>query len=252
MKLTAYDLGVGNLIIKPGIKKRDWMDETPGQYAYRCLPMQVANTFGWDLFAPDDFIISWNGEQDQSTLQINYPADDNHFAASTFGSGIVTFHPGYLFRSDPAWDLLILPPANHDQASKFATCLSGIVETSWLDFTFTLNWKLHEAGTFHWKREWPVGRIVPIPHDYDNIETELLQISDRGDLEKKYNQWADQRTQTISDINIVYGTGKDSGNVKVGKPKTEWEKNYYTGKRLNGERISGHTISRKFPEFKNE
>ena len=40
--------------IVPGDPKRKWMDETKGN-AYRCVPLNVVNQYGWTVLSPIDF-----------------------------------------------------------------------------------------------------------------------------------------------------------------------------------------------------
>jgi len=42
-------------------KKRDWMDVNQG-HAYKCLPLTVANGFGWEIKNPIKFDAVWNGD----------------------------------------------------------------------------------------------------------------------------------------------------------------------------------------------
>ena len=37
------------------------MDAFPDRHAYRCVPMTVANTHGWELLVPASFEVEWNG-----------------------------------------------------------------------------------------------------------------------------------------------------------------------------------------------
>ena len=37
--------------IRPAEPRRDWMDETPEAFAYRCLPLNIANAHGWEIGA---------------------------------------------------------------------------------------------------------------------------------------------------------------------------------------------------------
>jgi len=48
-------------LIRPRTAKRQWMDETPDRYAYRCIPMTMANTMGWELLSQVNCEITWNG-----------------------------------------------------------------------------------------------------------------------------------------------------------------------------------------------
>ncbi|PHR54365.1 MAG: hypothetical protein COA43_16645, partial [Robiginitomaculum sp.] len=47
--------------IVPGSSRRKWMDETGERFAYRCLPLTMANSTGWDILCPFDIEIAWNG-----------------------------------------------------------------------------------------------------------------------------------------------------------------------------------------------
>src|SRR5947207_12465604 len=42
--------------------ERDWMDRTPNGFAYRCLPLNIANAHGWLILNTVPFIAEWNGE----------------------------------------------------------------------------------------------------------------------------------------------------------------------------------------------
>jgi Family of unknown function (DUF6065) len=42
--------------------------------------------------------------------------------------------------------------------------LEGVIETWWLNYTFTINWKLVEPGTVFFARGESLGQLVPVPH----------------------------------------------------------------------------------------
>ena len=48
MKLTVYPLSHMPPPIRAAPSKREWMDKTPDSFAYRCLPLSIANAHGWD------------------------------------------------------------------------------------------------------------------------------------------------------------------------------------------------------------
>ncbi len=248
MKIDAHliDDAASTMLIRPGGKQRGWMDDTPNKYAYRCLPLTIANCTGWDLYAPCDFVVSWNGGSHESDMSINYELDDMHFAGTGFGCGILTLHSGYVLKTSEGWDIMCTAPIN--TPIEWATPLTGIVETWWLNFTFTINWKLHKAGSYHHDSRIPVARIIPIPHQYD-IETSVSDIVLNPKIDGEYQVWREDRGILLDDMNEAFTTNTKSGNVDPGKPKTHWEKTYYTGKTKHGEMIEDHTIKRDFPEF---
>jgi hypothetical protein len=97
----------------PARRGRTWMDGFPSRHPYRCLPLVIANAHGWELLSPWRFGVSWDGGAGADALRI-LPgpgmADAEPFAQSNFARGIVTLHTGYLFRTEPGWDLLATGP----------------------------------------------------------------------------------------------------------------------------------------------
>ena len=41
--------------IAPASARRDWMTSTPESFAYRCLPLAIANAHGWEVLSPCGF-----------------------------------------------------------------------------------------------------------------------------------------------------------------------------------------------------
>ena len=62
--------------IRPCRPSRDWMDQTPGQYAYRCIPLSAANTMGWEILNPVDVRIRWSGMDSGDTIDVERKADN--------------------------------------------------------------------------------------------------------------------------------------------------------------------------------
>src|SRR5277367_4965853 len=48
-------------MIRPASATRDWMDGTQLSFAYRCLPLNIANAHGWEILSPVGFEAIWNG-----------------------------------------------------------------------------------------------------------------------------------------------------------------------------------------------
>ena len=47
--------------IVPGRPQRGWMDRFSERHPYRCLPMSMANSSGWELLCPVGFTAEWTG-----------------------------------------------------------------------------------------------------------------------------------------------------------------------------------------------
>ena len=51
--------------IVPGRPQRAWMDAFADRHPYRCLPLTMANTTGWEILCPVGFTAEWNGGTEQ-------------------------------------------------------------------------------------------------------------------------------------------------------------------------------------------
>src|SRR6266550_2793868 len=70
MKLTCYAIDANAPTIRPAPQTRAWMDGVIDSHAYRCLPLSIANSYGWDILAPFGFSAQWNGEPHPSGLTL--------------------------------------------------------------------------------------------------------------------------------------------------------------------------------------
>jgi hypothetical protein len=159
--LRISDVGWGaNWSLQPAPMRRAWMDAQP--YAYQCPPLAVANQWGWQVHCPTDVLVTWDGSPDPPGLKVEVDPVYASAIKSQFGQGIVTFGPPWLFRTPPGWDLLVKGPSNDWKPN--GAPLEGIVETWWLPYTFTINWKVVKPGVVGFARGEPIGLLVPVPH----------------------------------------------------------------------------------------
>ena len=140
MKLECFATTDRPPDIVPGRPQRAWMEKFDERHPYRCLPLTMANTTGWEILCPVGFTATWNGgtHQDDITLVADNPHPDFHeFVKSHFSHGVITFHPGYLFRTPQRWSMWVSGPPNHIKDG--VQPLAALVETDWLPFPFTMN-----------------------------------------------------------------------------------------------------------------
>src|SRR4051812_12634224 len=72
-EIHAYEVSdTTNMLIGCGPPQRAWMDATTERFAYRCLPMVIANQAGWMIENPVDFTASWNGGRQPEDLWIDF------------------------------------------------------------------------------------------------------------------------------------------------------------------------------------
>src|SRR6516164_748572 len=54
--------------------QRDWMDATPSRFAYRCLPLTIANQTGWWIKNPVGFTAVWRGRTTPGSIDFRFDA----------------------------------------------------------------------------------------------------------------------------------------------------------------------------------
>jgi hypothetical protein len=159
LRLLPWGWGEG-WQLRPSPPRRNWMDEST--HTYKCLPLVIANQWGWQILCPTDVVVTWDGNPNPSGLHVQVAPQYLPAIKSQFGSGIVTFSPPWLFRTTQGWDLYLKGPSNRWKPN--CVPLEGIIETWWLNYTFTLNWKLVEPGMVSFARGESLGQLVPVPH----------------------------------------------------------------------------------------
>ena len=206
-KIIRYDISDVHFDIIPSEKKRKWMDDTWESFAYRCLPLTIANGFGWQFLNPCKLIASWNGKNYLNSVKVKYfPNTDQEkvysdfdYATSHFGSGVLTFTISCMFRTDLGHNLYVKGPTNHPK--KRISPLEGIVETDWLPFTFTMNWIFTEPGEVVFEKDEPFCQFFPIPRHYmESWTTEEKDIRDCPEENKNYDLWDASRRKYNSTL----------------------------------------------------
>lgn len=201
--------------------------------------MVMANTTGWQLLCPFGFSITWNGGQAKSDIVVTLDDQDENkgFAVSLFGGGMITLKAGYLFRTEPGWDLYFMGPPNSPKHQLHA--LSGIVETTWLPYTSAINWKFTSPGTVRFEKGEPFGMFMPVPHAViDDFEIIVQPLE--GELLDEYNEWSTSRTEFMN--------AKKRGDAKASRQ--QWQKHYYLGTKHDGTKVEDHINRRRLKKPK--
>ncbi len=225
-----------------GTPKRKWMDQTFENFAYACLPLLMANQLGWDLYCETAFKARWDGSDNSNAIELVFEDENDPFnkqVMSHFGYGIITFNPGILFTTQEGTNLIVKGVANHFKDG--IQPLEAMVETDWLPFTFTMNWKFTRAN--HWisfaKGE-PMGRILPYQRSYiETFEPVYKSIKTNPDLENAMQEW---------------GTSRKNHNKKLeeGSAEKATEKNYLQGKLKDGKRVNFHQTKISLKPFRKD
>lgn len=240
LRLIAYQVLKNAPAIRAALQQRDWMDETPGRYAYLCLPLVTANKAGWELLSPTSFTAVWDGTPGTEGVTIEAEGSGTEtWVSSHFGSGILTLRTGYLFRTEPGHSLLVKGSPNRFKDG--AAALEAIVETDWLPNTFTMNWKLtrpHHPVRFEAGE--PFCFVAPTSLlTLTDIDPALRKMASDPEVSRQYVAWQIKRGRF---------------NALRDRPETEearqqWLKDYLKGQNALGDRGRGPQARLKLKEF---
>jgi hypothetical protein len=198
------------------------MEATASAFAYRCLPLNIANAHGWFVLNEAPFVAQWDGEDSLDAIRIDATptAETPLLASSHFGHGVLTFAVGGLFRTEPGYDLVVTGPIN--TLKDGIQPLTGIVETDWSPFTFTMNWRFtrkHAPVAFEYGE--PICMVYPLPRGMiEQVEPEFRALSSDPDAERTYREWSESRLKFNTDLKVE---GSDAQSRK-------WQKDYFSGR----------------------
>jgi hypothetical protein len=226
--------------ISPAEAHRDWMDQTGDRFAYRCLPLVLANQSGWFIECPVAVDVLWRGGKSRHDLLIHFESGiPDPRVMSHFGSGVVTFSLPYLFRTPPGINLWVKGPTNRIKDGVQA--LEGVVETDWSAATFTMNWKLTRPNeVVRFEKGEPICMIVPVPRGLaENLAPRQVPLSSNMDLYREYIAWQNKRNGFLSAL-----LEKKEDALAQG-----WEKDYFKGTAPDGRRVDGHQTKLNLKRF---
>ena len=169
--------------VRPAPADRSWIDATPKRFATRCLPLLIANAHGWEILLKDECEIIWTGGSSVDDIAVKTGSGTSNYVYSHFGQGIVTFRIHGLFRTEPRFNLWVGGPVNRFKDGIQA--LTGVVETDWSPFTFTMNWKVTRPGQpIQFERDEPICHVFPIPRGIvDDVTPEMTSLDSDPEAE---------------------------------------------------------------------
>jgi hypothetical protein len=150
------------------------------------------------------------------------------------GYGILSWVPPYLFRTPAGTNLWVRGPANMPKDG--ITPLEGIVETDWLPYTFTINWKITRPGLkISFVKGEPICFLTPTQrHDAERLQPVLQNLASNEELNSEYHEWHERRlrAKAISGEDGMHGKlavadqghyirGEGPGGVRVAEHQTK-------------------------------
>jgi len=143
-----------------GDSKRDWFHK----HAYWCLPLTIANQYGFGIRAMQDIELKWNGGVDKTDLKVNYLSEPNKTQeiSSWFGFGVLTIRMCWSFQTPQGINLMTMNPPN--MYIDGLINMNGVIETDNLKRDFTFNIRVTRPNhTIRINKGDIVSAFIPIP-----------------------------------------------------------------------------------------
>lgn len=187
LAFEAFVIDGAPLDIRPASRRRDWMDETMRAFAYRCVPLTMANTHGWEIRCPHGFEAEWDGGSTPEAVRITADdATEPMHALPHFGHGILSFSHEVIFRTPPGYNLWVTGPVNRPKDA--IAPLSGLVEADWMPFTFSMNWRFTRPNTpVRFEKGEPYCHLFPVPRGLvGSIQPSIEDIDTQPEMRRQY------------------------------------------------------------------
>jgi hypothetical protein len=118
--------------------------------------------------------------------------------------------------------------------------LEGVVESDWLNYSFTMNWRVTEPNkVVQFKKGDPICFLQPIPHNYaEEFDFNIEFLNNNPELAEKFHSHNASRQEFSED-------------KKAGKHKEDWQRHYFNGIDVKtGVKVSNdvHTIKLNLTE----
>ena len=182
--------------IEPMSIKRDWMDATSDNHAYRCFPVTQANFLGWNLSCKEDIEFIWDGLNDPGLDHIQIFSPEG--CHSGRGQATVSLNTGLIFRTDIDISIFTINPVNYFNED-FET-MSNLISTSFYDNPLPLAIKAKKANQKTViKAGTPIATLIPVSlTSLNNTSIEIFEYQDKDRLREKANMEYGQAAQVVN------------------------------------------------------
>lgn len=205
--LKNEDILKKTIVSMKGKKNREWFT----QNFYFCLPLMIANQYGFSVLSEIDFYLEWDGSNSPDGLKIysEYNAE-SQILSSHFGNGILTVSNLWSIRTHTGINTMIAPPPNFFKNG--ISYMSAVIESDNLRRDFTFNIKITEKNKkIYFKKGDPLGFILPIPRRFvDDFEIDFANniLSKEEIFLENIVQYEFERKRNTEDKDKPYECGR--------------------------------------------
>ena len=129
-----------------------------------------------------------------------------------------------VFRTDPGTDLIVQGPIN--QPKDAIAPLTGLIESDWGPFNFTMNWKFMRAKTaVRFRKGEPFCNLTLARRGaLEDVRPKIMPIAANPALEAEHREWRASRATFIEELKVAGSEARKAG----------WQKHYQKGIDLHG------------------
>lgn len=109
--LEIYKINENSASIEQLPIKRDWMEETTDQHAYKCFPVSLTNRMGWGISFPEDIVFKWDGVSDTFPHHVKI-ISGHKYVYTERANATISFKTGLVFKTLENISLLHMPTPN--------------------------------------------------------------------------------------------------------------------------------------------
>lgn len=207
--------------IQPMSIKRDWMNETSENHAYRCFPVTQANVVGWSLSCKQDIIFEWDGINDETDKHVKILNPRGSYSGR--GQSTISLDTSLVFRTDIDVSILTINPVNYFN-DDFET-MSNLISTSFYENPLPLALKAKKSNVQTViKAGTPVATIIPISlTNLNNTTINIIKYNDSKKIRQQANESYGKAAQAINSLgqwtdwyrNAVDENGNSVGSHEV-------------------------------------
>jgi hypothetical protein len=181
IKISVEKMQGNSFVISPMSIKRDWMDATSDNHAYRCFPVTQANVVGWSLSCLEDISFIWDGVNDQTQDHVKIiSAPEGSYTGR--GQSSISLNTGLVFRTEEDISIMTINPVNYF-SEDFET-MSNLISSSFYDNPLPLAIKARKANQeIKIKAGTPIATIVPI--SLTKLNNTVIEINEYVDQDRK-------------------------------------------------------------------
>jgi hypothetical protein len=183
--------------ISPMSIKRDWMDQTSENHAYRCFPVTQANVVGYSLSCKEDIEFIWDGINDQTSDHVEIIKSPQGSYGGR-GQSSISLNTGLIFKTDQDVSILTINPVNYF-SEDFET-MSNLISTSFYDNPLPLAIKAKKAKEkIVIKSGTPLATLIPISlTQLNNTVINVVEYKDENNKRVEANVAYGQAAQVLN------------------------------------------------------